>query len=99
MFDVHSKFLNTIIYCTNKLHFVQKEVKHILSFYKMKASKRIVFEKLIISCKQHCIAGNQMSLALNIMTAVKDFSRKWMVVKIYHFTGHFTLHIHTECYK
>ena len=33
------------------------------------------------------------------MVAMKDFSRKWSVVKICPFTGHITLYGHTKCYK
>ena len=43
-----------------------------------------------------------MSLALNIMVAMKDFSRKWLVVKICQFTGftsNFTLGGYMECYN
>ena len=40
-----------------------------------------------------------ISLTLYIMVAMKDFSRKWLVVKICSFTGHFILKGHIECYK
>ena len=32
--------------------------------------------------QKQCITMNQMNLALNIMVAMKYFSRKWLVVKI-----------------
>ena len=33
------------------------------------------------------------------MVAMKDFSKKWSVVKICPFTGHITLSGHIKCYK
>ena len=53
-------------------------------YYIISARINNVFQK-------QCITMNQMSLALNIMVAMKDFSRKWLVVKMRPFTGHFTL--------
>ena len=32
-----------------------------------------------MSSKQHCMTLNEMSLALNIMVEMKDFSRKWVL--------------------
>ena len=40
-----------------------------------------------------------MSLSLTIMVEMKDFSRKWVLVKIYPFTSQFTLYGHIEYYK
>ena len=40
-----------------------------------------------------------MSLALKVMVWIKDFSRKWLVVKTCSFTGSFPLDGYTEYFK
>ena len=40
-----------------------------------------------------------MRLALNIIALMEDFSKKWLVVELCSFTGHFTLDGYSEYSK